>query len=176
MSNMIKFTLQITLLTTALVVSGCIAGVVPPPNDIVLPTDVEGVVAPTVEEEPTSPEPTEQAIPTTDAPQEIDEDLAPIDAINVKVTDGPLPKVNVTMRGDFPDGCTAIDEITQSRVGDTFYIAMTTRRPADLMCTQVLVPFEETVELDVTALGAGTYTVEVNGVRQAFDVERETAT
>jgi hypothetical protein len=41
----------------------------------------------------------------------------------------------------------------------TFQIQIETTRDPELLCTQALVPFEETIELDVRGLPAGTYTV-----------------
>jgi inhibitor of cysteine peptidase len=84
-------------------------------------------------------------------------------------------QVNVVAMGNLPDGCTEIDEIYQWRDMDThtLNVEITTRRPADAMCTLALVPFEETIELDVYALPAGTYTVNVNGVADTFTLEQD---
>ena len=69
-------------------------------------------------------------------------------------------QVRVTIEGNLPDGCTEIDEILTAREDDTFTIEIVTRRPTgDVACTMALVPFEETVDLDVEGLKAGTYTV-----------------
>jgi inhibitor of cysteine peptidase len=38
------------------------------------------------------------------------------------------------------------------------------------MCAQVLVPFEETIALDVAGLPAGAYTVVVNEVKTSFEL------
>jgi inhibitor of cysteine peptidase len=66
--------------------------------------------------------------------------------------------VNIT--GYLPDGCTKLDEITVERQEDEFILSLITRTPAgDVVCTQALVPFEESVDLDILGLEAGTYTV-----------------
>lgn len=72
-------------------------------------------------------------------------------------------QVNLVVSGNFPDGCTSIGTVTQERTGETFNITITTNRPPDQMCTAVLVPFQETIKLDVAGLKAGTYTVNLNG-------------
>lgn len=77
-------------------------------------------------------------------------------------------QVNVVARGYLPDGCTEIDEIQQERAGQTFQVTITTVRPADAVCTEAIVPFEQVVGLDVAGLEAGTYTVDVNGVADTF--------
>lgn len=71
-------------------------------------------------------------------------------------------QVSVTIGGNLPDGCTKIDEILTKRDGDTFIIEIITRRPTgDVACTMALVPFEETLDLEVEGLEAGTYKVRV---------------
>jgi inhibitor of cysteine peptidase len=77
-------------------------------------------------------------------------------------------QVRAAIRGSLPDGCTEIDEVTQERQADTFYVTLTTVRPRDAMCTEAEVPFEEMVELDVYGLEAGTYTVDANRVTATF--------
>jgi len=77
-------------------------------------------------------------------------------------------QVQVRAMGYLPDGCTTICDISQSREGDVFTVIITTSRPADAFCTQVLVDFEELIPLDVVGLPAGTYTVDVNGVTDTF--------
>jgi inhibitor of cysteine peptidase len=86
-------------------------------------------------------------------------------------------QVAVIARGNLPDGCTEIDDVETSfdEESKTFSVEVTTVRDADAVCTQALVPFEERVDLDVRGLPAGTYTVDVNGVRETFtfDVDNE---
>jgi pimeloyl-ACP methyl ester carboxylesterase len=78
-------------------------------------------------------------------------------------------QVNVVAQGNLPDGCTEIAEITEEQEGNAFEITITTSRPADKMCTQMLVPFEEVISLDVVGLPAGVYAVNVNGVSDTFE-------
>jgi inhibitor of cysteine peptidase len=75
--------------------------------------------------------------------------------------------------GYLPDGCTTIDQIAQQLDGDTIKVTITTTRPADKVCTQALVPYEEKISLDVLGLAAGTYIVDVNGVTAAFTLAVE---
>jgi inhibitor of cysteine peptidase len=77
-------------------------------------------------------------------------------------------QVNAIAKGNLPDGCTEIDQALQQRTGNAFEVILTTRRPADAMCTMAIVPFEETIPLDVLGLPAGDYTVTVNGVSATF--------
>ncbi len=77
-------------------------------------------------------------------------------------------QVQVTVQGNLPDGCTELGEAEVTRTGEEFAVTLPTSRPADAFCTQALVPFEETIPLDVTGLPAGEYVVNVNGVSEAF--------
>lgn len=77
-------------------------------------------------------------------------------------------QINVIAKGYLPDGCTRIHTIEKDRQGNTFFVTITTIRPADAVCTQVIVPFQETIPLDVHGLKAGTYNVSVNGVTGTF--------
>lgn len=81
--------------------------------------------------------------------------------------------VVVIASGSLPDGCTTIEDIQQSREGDTFIITLMTERPEDQLCTQALEPFEEQIMLEETAdLPDGTYAVNVNGQSAQFVINQ----
>ncbi|MCB8923519.1 MAG: hypothetical protein H6662_18180 [Ardenticatenaceae bacterium] len=84
---------------------------------------------------------------------------ATIDSIQVEMLESFPIQVNVIARGELPDSCTQIDEIVQQRNDTTFRIIITTIRPGDAVCTADVVPFSETIPLDVEGLDAGTYDV-----------------
>ena len=79
-------------------------------------------------------------------------------------------QIHVVAQGYLPDSCTEIDKIKTEREGNNFNINISTKRPKDAMCTQVIVPFNETITLDVQGLKAGNYTVNVNGVKGSFEL------
>lgn len=110
--------------------------------------------SPTTSETPAATEPT----PTG----EMITGVAIVDSIEVAIAESFPVQVFVTVRGNLPDGCTTIDQIIPVREGNTFNVSITTIRPADQVCTQALVPFENTFALDVNGLLAGDYTVVVN--------------
>jgi inhibitor of cysteine peptidase len=96
---------------------------------------------------------------------------AQVDSIDLLIMESFPVQINVVARGSLPDGCTTIDQIVQKRQGNTFKVTITTRRPADKMCTEALVPFEESIALEVAGLPAGTYTVDVNGTTGSFTLD-----
>ncbi len=91
---------------------------------------------------------------------------AAVDSLEI----GETSAVSATLivRGTLPDGCTQIADHVQAVQGNTLRIELYTARPADQICTQALVPFEERIALDLAGLERGRYTVEVNGVRTAL--------
>ena len=80
-------------------------------------------------------------------------------------------QVRIIARGELADSCTEVGDITTSRSGDSFIITVMTQRPKDLICAAVIVPFEESIDLDVEDITVGTYTVEVNGVTGTFIID-----
>ena len=96
--------------------------------------------------------------------------LASVDEIDILILESFPVQINVIARGNLPDPCTEISEVLQEREGDTFFITIKTYRSPGF-CIQVLAPFEEIIPLGVCGLPAGTYTVDVNGVQDTFDLE-----
>jgi hypothetical protein len=99
--------------------------------------------------------------------------LAPVEEVDAVVSDSQPPEVNVVVQGYLPDGCTQIKDISQrfDPAAVTFFVTITTSRPPGMACIQVITPFNETIPLDVTGVGPGTYIVDVNGVADAFELE-----
>jgi len=95
-------------------------------------------------------------------------DLALIENIEILILESFPVQVHVRISGILGDSCTTLDQITQTRVENTFKIKVTTTRPADALCADIITRFEETIALDVYGLPAGTYSVDVNGVRDTF--------
>jgi inhibitor of cysteine peptidase len=79
-------------------------------------------------------------------------------------------QVQVIAEGYLPDGCTEIEKIKTEREGNAFNINISTKRPKDAVCTQVIKNFTETIPLEVQGLKAGNYTVNVNGVNESFEL------
>lgn len=96
--------------------------------------------------------------------------LATVDEIDILILESFPVQVQVIARGNLPDPCTEIYQITQKKEDNTFFITIKTSRPAD-PCIQIIVPFEVKIPLNVYGLPAGIYTVDVNGVQETFDLE-----
>ncbi len=91
-----------------------------------------------------------------------------IDSLEVRILESYPVQIHAVIRGKLADACSRIDEVRQSRQGATFHLNLVISRPPDLMCAQVLTPFEQVVPLDVRGLAAGNYEVRVQTVGTAF--------
>ncbi|MDF1531386.1 MAG: protease inhibitor I42 family protein [ANME-2 cluster archaeon] len=100
---------------------------------------------------------------------------AAVENIDIMILESFPVQVIVKAAGFLPDGCTEINNVTTSRDGNTFTISITTIRPADVMCTQAIVPFNETIPLNVLGLKAGIYNVTVNTVSDSFELHMDNA-
>ncbi|MFA7408422.1 MAG: hypothetical protein WCY93_11460 [Anaerolineaceae bacterium] len=97
---------------------------------------------------------------------------AVVETLSVMIMESYPVQVNVNLSGYLPDGCTTIKEVRSSRDGNTFTIGIVTRRPGgDVSCTMAIVPFEETVSLEVDGLPAGEYSVRVGELSAMFTLE-----
>lgn len=71
------------------------------------------------------------------------------------------------VRGHYPDACSRISDVQQSVEGSSINIVLYVDRPADMMCAQMLTPFEVDILLETGGLAPGEYTVTVNEARTA---------
>jgi hypothetical protein len=89
----------------------------------------------------------------------------------------PIPfegKTYIDIIGTLPDGCTEIEEIDHDYADVTVQATITTSRPRGVVCSQVITPFKETIQVETGNLYPGnTYTVVVNGKSFSFpwDIE-----
>lgn len=75
---------------------------------------------------------------------------------------GDEPRVIETLlKGSFPDGCTELHQLTQSRTAGGQSATLTMRRPQSMMCTQVVRPYRFFFELD-NRFPHGKYTLVLN--------------
>ncbi len=98
-------------------------------------------------------------------------DVAYVDSVDVLIMESFPVQVRVVIKGNLPDACSEISDVNQTRAGSTFTIDLVVTRDPLAKCAQVLMPFEQSVALDVAGLPAGTYTVEVEGVTTSFTLD-----
>ena len=97
---------------------------------------------------------------------------ATVEALDVLLMESFPLQARAVVTGYLPNGCTELHEIDVEREGDEFIITLTTRKPTgDVACTEALVPFEESVNLEIEGLVAGTYTVTAQEQQAQFTLD-----
>lgn len=96
--------------------------------------------------------------------------LAKVDNINLTKVQR-TNQLIIEISGHFPDSCTEIDEITTKRNSKQLIVYITTKRPEDAMCSQVIVPFEKDVKFNTSGLDESTYNVSVNGINKSIALD-----
>ena len=118
-----------------------------------------------------SDDPTPEPGPTLDPDKFTLGENAYIEELDVLILESFPVQARLVIRGQLPDGCTTIHEILPEREGQVFTVRVITARPVDAACTEALVPFEESVALDVYGLEAGEYTVRVGDQETSFRLD-----
>lgn len=97
-----------------------------------------------------------------------------VEGLSIDILESYPVQVRVNLSGHLPDGCTKIREIRSSRDGNTFTIQVITKTlGGDVMCTMALVPFQESIDLEVEGLPAGKYTVRYGGLSASFTLDTD---
>lgn len=112
----------------------------------------------------------DNVLPQEAGPRKTVKGEAPVESVDAGLPAPGAAHANVLVEGYLPDGCTTLGKVIQERDGRTFRITLTTERPADMQCITVIVRFEQVIQLDVTDLEPGTYSVVVNGVKGSFEL------
>lgn len=111
-------------------------------------------------------EPTATAVSPTETVQPAN-GTAAVDSVQVMMMESFPIQVSVVVRGELPDVCTSIDDPVTTRNGNAFAVSLSTTR-TDCTSTDVNLPFEISIPLEVVDLPAGTYSVDVNGMKGSF--------
>jgi hypothetical protein len=72
--------------------------------------------------------------------------------------------------GNYPDPCTSISDVKQNIDGNMIRIVLSTDRPTDLVCAQMITPFTVDLLIETGGLLPGEYTVDVNGINTPFNL------
>jgi inhibitor of cysteine peptidase len=94
--------------------------------------------------------------------------LAPIHEVQINIAESFPEQIFVYIKGGLADSCTSFHDLKTERIGNTIKIEVTTERPRDAVCAQVYGYFEKNINLGSDFTRGESYTVDVNGVTQAF--------
>ncbi len=97
-----------------------------------------------------------------------------VDEVEVQVEGEGPADVTLTVRGHFPDACTTLGEVTQTRSGNAVSVDLPAVRPSAAACAQAITPHTETVRLG-TFDEPGDYLLRVNTFSTAFTIGSATA-
>ena len=98
---------------------------------------------------------------------------AVVESVEVQLMESFPLQARAIVSGSLPDGCTKLYEIDVAREDQVFNLTLVTRRDPDVVCTMAMEPFEETVDLDIEGLEAGTYTVIAQDQQAEFALDVE---
>lgn len=99
---------------------------------------------------------------------------AVLESMSLNIMESFPIQVSVSLSGYLPNGCIKLEQINVLHDEDAFYIKIITKNPSsDVSCTTAIVPFEETVTLDVRGLPAGEYTVQCNEFSEVFTFDQD---
>jgi hypothetical protein len=88
-----------------------------------------------------------------------------VDGVSVDVNNN---HYYAAVNGNYQDSCTRISDVQQEIDGDTIRFVLTTGKPADLMCAQMITPFNVDLLIETGGFLPGEYTVDVNGIATTF--------
>ena len=99
---------------------------------------------------------------------------AVIESMTLNIMESFPIQVSASLVGYLPNGCIKIDQINILREEQIFTVRIITKRPTgDISCTMAIVPFEETVALDVEGLPAGEYSVQCGEISDTFTLDQD---
>ena len=96
-------------------------------------------------------------------------DLLDVTGVDVLLLESFPVQVRAVVAGYFPDSCTELGSVTQERQDATIRVTITTTRPPDAVCAQVITEIEEIVPLE-GEFPPGEYTLIVNEFTTTFTV------
>lgn len=88
--------------------------------------------------------------------------LTLIENVDAMILESLPAQVTLHVRGAQPDGCAFPVIVEQAREGNKVTVKIYRELPPDLLCTMVLLPYDENIQLDGT-FDSGTYQIDVNG-------------
>lgn len=97
---------------------------------------------------------------------------APISSARIETSETFPVQAALIVTGDLPNGCTYLNDPSQVRRGNMFYVTLSTRQEGEI-CTEALVPYERRIPLSVEGLPAGAYTVDLNGQQLSFELNQD---
>lgn len=129
---------------------------------------VEPASEPEEESEETPPAAVEEPEEEPNSPQYVF-----VDAVEVLLLESFPLQATAIVTGNLSDPCVTLVGSASSREGNVFTVSLEAVRDEEAICGSVLVPFEESVSLDILDLPAGEYTVIAGETSTTFTLEMD---
>lgn len=94
--------------------------------------------------------------------------LARVESVEIAPSLAPQIEVMVNVLGSLANNCSSIDQIQQQRYGNEFEVRIFSLQQEGTDCSASRIPFERTIRLNIGDLPAGSYAVDVNGLKGTF--------
>ena len=91
-----------------------------------------------------------------------------VESIEVRILESDPVQIEAVVRGFLPDACTTLADSSVGLAGNSYQITLTTSRPADRMCAQMVTRFEQVVKLGSPEPATGAYEVRAGAVVESF--------
>jgi len=106
------------------------------------------------------------------SPTAPDLEIAPIvvESVEVQVLESFPPQASARVRGYIGDGCSTIHSVEQTRSGNTVTLTILRQRPADAICIQIALVYDQTIRLQ-GSFPPGRYVLRVNGLETEFTTQ-----
>lgn len=88
---------------------------------------------------------------------------AAIEAMDIRKVEQNGYQLEVSLTARLPDACTQLDQVILNRDKTGINILLTTRRPAERMCAQVVRQVQKNILIDIPPDAASPYTVSAQG-------------
>jgi hypothetical protein len=90
-----------------------------------------------------------------------------VESVEVVVAESDPPQASAHVRGVIGDGCSSLHPVEQERTGSTVVLTILRERPANAICTQIALLYDDTIRLEGT-FPPGAYVLRVNGTETSF--------
>lgn len=91
-----------------------------------------------------------------------------IENVEIRILESNPVQIEAVIRGQLPDVCSFIQDVSIAVEGNVFNIRLTTDRQLAQRCIQVLTPFEQIVRLGSPEPATGSYEVRIGEVVESF--------
>ena len=99
-----------------------------------------------------------------------------IDRIEIGTIESGKTSLPVTLIATVPNGCTDITDVSTARTASVFNLTITAFEDRGVLCIEKPTPYSSLLNIDITGLAVGSYTVQAGTATTTFTIPLETTT